>query len=89
MSLPLSVAKWLSQSGWHLLRSWQPVRLAVPQLAGKAQARVRFRLTSDTSQTHDGWYVDDIELTVASGSAWLFVDGAETGSTTRWSAAVP
>ena len=45
--------------------SWQPVTLAVPQLDGAAQARVRFRLTSDVSIVRDGWYVDDIVL------AWL------------------
>ncbi len=40
--------------------TWQPVTIAVPELDGIANARVRFRLSSDVSQTFDGWYVDDI-----------------------------
>ena len=34
----------------------------MPQLDGKAQARVRFRFYSDFTVTEDGWYVDDISL---------------------------
>lgn len=69
--------------------AWQQVEIAVPELAGSAQARVRFRLTSDTTVVRDGWYVDDIGMRTGSAPDWLFVDGAETGSTERWSAAAP
>ncbi|KAB2968837.1 MAG: peptidase M14 [Thermoanaerobaculia bacterium] len=40
--------------------AWQAVTIPVPQLDGVANARVRFRLTTDVSVTRDGWYVDDI-----------------------------
>lgn len=65
--------------------SWQPVRLALPELANAAQARVRFRLTSDTSEVRDGWYVDDIELTAAP-LGLPFADGFEGGTLARWTA---
>lgn len=42
--------------------AWSQVNLAVPALDGQAQARLRFRLTSDGAVNADGWYVDDIQL---------------------------
>ncbi|MEO6065303.1 MAG: M14 family zinc carboxypeptidase [Lysobacterales bacterium] len=41
---------------------WQQIRVAAPLLAGAAQAQVRFRFTSDTSQVRDGWSIDNITL---------------------------
>ncbi|PWB73996.1 MAG: hypothetical protein C3F15_08705, partial [Holophagae bacterium] len=40
--------------------TWETVAIEVPQLDGVANARVRFRLTSDTNTTEDGWHIDDI-----------------------------
>ena len=40
--------------------TWQQVTIAVPQLDGAANSRVRFRLTSDSNTVADGWYVDDV-----------------------------
>ena len=45
--------------------AWTQQSFEVPQLAGAAQARVRFRLTTDTNTTADGWYVDDILVRAA------------------------
>jgi carboxypeptidase T len=42
--------------------TWQRIALDVPSLAGATQARVRFRFTSDSSETDDGWYIDNITL---------------------------
>jgi carboxypeptidase T len=42
---------------------WQPVSLAVPMLDNQPNARLRFRLTTDSSVTADGWYVDDVAVT--------------------------
>lgn len=42
--------------------TWTQVEIALPQLEGAAQAQLRFRFTSDTSQVRDGWYVDGITL---------------------------
>jgi carboxypeptidase T len=47
-----------SYNGSH--PTWDEVTIALPQLDGVANARVRFRLSSDVSVTGDGWYVDDI-----------------------------
>ena len=63
--------------------TWGAVRLSVPELAGAAQARVRFRLTSDSSQVFDGWYVDDIEISAAAPGL-PFGDGFEAGTLGRW-----
>jgi PKD repeat protein len=41
---------------------WEPVELALPQLAGESDARVRFRLKSDIYVTADGWMIDDVTL---------------------------
>ncbi len=38
------------------------IALDLPQIAGSAQARLRFRFTSDGSVARDGWYVDNIAL---------------------------
>lgn len=65
--------------------SWRDLVVPVPQLAGAAAAQIRFRLTSDTSQVRDGWYIDDIVLE-AGGAACralqapgdVFSDGFET-----------
>lgn len=38
------------------------VQLDLPILQNSAQARIRFRLTSDTGTVRDGWYVDNIQL---------------------------
>lgn len=46
---------------------WSQVDLPIPALDGQAQARIRFRLTSDSGVNADGWYVDDIRLS-AGGS---------------------
>lgn len=79
-----------SYNGQGHTASWEAVHLALPGLAGSAQARVRFRLTSDTSVTFDGWHVDDIALTAAfPPPTGLFSDGFESGDTALWSLAVP
>jgi len=42
--------------------TWQAISLPLPMLDGQPQVRIRFRFTSDTSITADGWHVDDIRL---------------------------
>lgn len=41
---------------------WRQVYLELPQLAGAAAARIRFRFTSDGNTTAPGWFLDDILL---------------------------
>ena len=70
--------------------AWQQISLPVPQLDGAANARVRFRLTSDTNLVADGWYVDDVAvIAVLAPPAALFVDGFESGDSNLWSSTVP
>ncbi len=70
--------------------TWQPVTIAVPELDGIANARVRFRLTTDTNTVADGWYVDDVVLVaVPPPPAALFADGFEGGDLSNWSNAIP
>ncbi len=42
--------------------SLQRVRVALPALNNAAQARIRFRFSSDSGVQRDGWYVDNIVL---------------------------
>jgi carboxypeptidase T len=48
--------------------NWSKASIALPGLDGMASARVRFRLTSDSWITADGWYIDDIVLVDGAGS---------------------
>jgi len=68
--------------------SWSAVTLPLAALDGAAQARVRFRITTDTSIQKDGWHLDDIELRTLAPHP-LFADGFESGGTTHWSARTP
>jgi len=42
--------------------AWKHETVALTQLDNQANARVRFRLTSDGSQVRDGWWLDNIRL---------------------------
>jgi hypothetical protein len=42
--------------------TWQEINLPLPMLDGQPAARFRFRFTSDSSITYNGWNVDDISL---------------------------
>lgn len=69
---------------------WGPVVLAVPRLDGVADARIRFRVSSDGSVTTDGWHLDDIVLRgVTPPAPPIFVDGFESGDTGAWSSVAP
>lgn len=53
-----------STFGWRCSGDPALRRVAVdlPALAGVAQARVRFRFTTDTNTVDDGWYVDNVAI---------------------------
>lgn len=81
---------WSEIAAWDgTMTTWTKVTLAVPQLDGRPQARVRFRLTSDVSQVFDGWYVDDIVLRAALPVVFSFADGFESGSLAFWDGQAP
>lgn len=41
---------------------WRHERIELPTLANQANARFRFRFSSDTSQVADGWQIDNIRI---------------------------
>jgi PKD repeat protein len=43
--------------------TWTQTVIPLPALDGQANARIRFRFTSDSNTIADGWHVDDIRLT--------------------------
>jgi len=70
--------------------TWTRQSFVVPALIGATQARVRFRLTTDSNTVADGWYVDDIALSAAfPPPTGLFADGFESGGVSNWSTSVP
>ncbi len=80
--------EWSSDGGssWHTvatytgtLSSWTRVEIPLPGLDGAGDARVRFRYSSDSNTSYDGWYIDDISV---QGS--LFSDGFESGDASAW-----
>jgi hypothetical protein len=64
------------------------VTLSLAALDNAAQARFRFRITTDVSVQRDGWHVDDIELRALLPHP-LFADAFESGGTTHWSLRTP
>ncbi len=83
---------WAEVASWDGTQaSWQLESFDLSALAGAAQARIRFRLTSDYYLTADGWHVDDIVLRGAAPvpTDLLFADSFESASTGAWSQATP
>ena len=62
--------------------------LPVAALDNAAQARFRFRISTDVNTQMDGWHIDDIELRSLAPHP-LFADAFESGGTTHWSALAP
>lgn len=42
--------------------TWQSETVALPQAANQANVQVRFRLTSDSNQTDEGWSIDNVRV---------------------------
>ncbi len=68
---------------------WDEVVLQLPDLSGTAQARIRFRLDTDGSQTRDGWHVDDIIVRGKAIESSIFAEGFESGDSSGWDFATP
>ncbi|HET6445512.1 MAG TPA: PKD domain-containing protein, partial [candidate division Zixibacteria bacterium] len=41
---------------------WEQVSMAIPELDGQSEGRIRFRLLTDVSYFYDGWHIDDVNL---------------------------
>ncbi|MCB1552595.1 MAG: hypothetical protein KDJ14_02210 [Xanthomonadales bacterium] len=65
--------------------SWEHITVALPQFDDQASAQLRFRFTSDGSQTRPGWAVDQILIEAGGPSCratqqspnWVFGSGFE------------
>ncbi len=79
-------------NGWNQT-TWTAEEVALSQLDGQGEVRLRFRLETDVSVTGDGWHLDDVVL--AGGSpgcarpAPIFADDFESGDLSAWSSVVP
>jgi carboxypeptidase T len=72
-------ASWQEVTRFHgPTTSWQEVDLPLPMLDGQANARLRFRLTTDGSVVRDGWYVDDIGLYITATPLFVIHDATLT-----------
>ena len=68
---------------------WKDVVVSLGALDGVAQARIRFRLTSDSSVTRNGWHVDDIVVRAPVTLTTIFADGFESASASAWDYVTP
>lgn len=54
--------------------NWQSFTMDISSVAGSANARVRFRLSTDVTVTRDGFYVDDVSVRAAGAQCVTAVD---------------
>ncbi|GAB4196501.1 MAG: hypothetical protein Tsb002_29890 [Wenzhouxiangellaceae bacterium] len=63
--------------------AWQQQSVDISSLDGSANARIRFRLVTDTAVRDNGWYIDDVRINAISPACipdnpdLLFADGFE------------
>ncbi len=67
--------------------SWEQVEIPVSDLDHAVNARIRFRIDTDSNTTRDGWHIDDIVLRGVDDvpPGLLFRDRFESGDTSQWS----
>ena len=68
-------------------RDWTQTVVEVDAWAGQ-NVQFRFRMTSDSSVDHPGWWVDDVTVQSCLASD-LFADGFESGDVSAWASSVP
>lgn len=68
-------------------QDWLQSIVDIDAWAGQT-VRFRFRLATDSSESREGWYIDDVVVQSCVG-AGIFIDGFETGNASAWSGAVP
>ena len=68
-------------------QDWLQSVVDVDAWAGQT-VQFRFRLATDSSVSHPGWWIDDVTLQ-SCGLGGLFTDGFESGDTSAWSAVAP
>ena len=71
------------------LQDWLRSVVDLDAYAGET-ATFRFRLGTDSSVGHEGWYIDDVVVqSCAPDDPPMFADGFESGDTSAWSVTVP
>ena len=56
-------SSWAELARWDgSSNAWEEITLNAPDLDTVAQAKIRFRFTSDLNTVQDGWHVDDIRI---------------------------
>lgn len=68
-------------------QDWLESVVDIDAWAGQT-VQFRFRMATDSSVDHPGWWVDDIAIQ-SCGTPSLFIDGFESGDVSAWSNAVP
>lgn len=58
--------------------TWEEITLPASLLDGAADARIRFRFTSDSNTVDDGWHLDDIRL-LGTGAGCITLQPPEAG----------
>jgi len=56
----IGAGAWVNVATFNGVASWQGFEREIPDLAGKSEVHLRFRLDTDNSITRDGWHIDDI-----------------------------
>jgi len=86
-------ASWTGAASFNGVQtsSWDRVELDLPALDHASDARIRFRIDTDGSQTRDGWHIDDIVILGFDSppAGLIFRDRFESGDTSAWGATAP
>ena len=86
-------ATWSTTASYNGIQttSWENVELDISDLDHIANARIRFRIETDSSVTEDGWHIDDIVIRGFDDSppGLIFRDSFESNDTSTWSTVVP
>ena len=72
-------------------RDWSQYQIDVSAYAGQS-VLFRFRMATDTSVGHEGWYVDDVQVitpTNCNDASGIFADGFESGDVSAWTSSTP
>lgn len=68
-------------------QEWLKSVVDIDAFAGET-VQFRFRLATDSSVSHPGWWIDDFKIQSCGGGSAIFVDGFESGDTSSWSSTV-
>ncbi len=86
-------ASWSTVASYSGIQTgpWERIEIPAPQLDQSADARIRFRIYTDTNTTRDGWHIDDLVIRgfYDAPPGLLFQNGFESGDTSSWAVTSP